>query len=261
MQVGISTACLYPMETERALDVLLAQGFRLFEVFFNAECEISPAAVRRMRAVLAAAGARVTSLHPYTAAYEPLMFFSRYERRVREATAQYRRYFAAAAQLGARTVVFHGAHRGMPLSLPFYAACYARLAETARAEGVSLGQENVSRCLCGASANIAGLRALLGKDIRFVLDVKQARRAGEPLDAVLAAMGGQIDAVHLSDCAPGRDCLPPGAGTLNLAALARMLRAGGFDGPALIEVYRENFGAVETLAAAGRAAKAAFSSA
>lgn len=260
MQVGISTACLYPQETERALDALLAQGFRLFEVFFNAECEISPAAVRRLRAVLSAAGARVASLHPYTAAYESLMFFSGYERRVREGLRQYRRYFAAAAEMGARTVVFHGAHKGMSLSPPDYAARYARLAEVARAEGVSLGQENVSRCFCGASANLAALRALLGGDIRFVLDVKQARRAGEPLEDVLAAMGGQIDAVHLSDSAPGHDCLPPGAGRTDLRALGSALRAYGFDGPALIEVYRENFGAPAELAAARLAAERGFSS-
>ena len=32
MNIGISTACLYPMYTEKALETLLGQGFRLFEI-------------------------------------------------------------------------------------------------------------------------------------------------------------------------------------------------------------------------------------
>ena len=37
MQTGVSTACLYPMETERSLELLLRMGYRRFEVFFNWE--------------------------------------------------------------------------------------------------------------------------------------------------------------------------------------------------------------------------------
>ena len=35
MKIGISTACLYPMETCRALETLLQAGFRQFEIFFQ----------------------------------------------------------------------------------------------------------------------------------------------------------------------------------------------------------------------------------
>ena len=38
--IGISTACLYPLETENALDRLLQLGFRRFEVFLNSFSEL-----------------------------------------------------------------------------------------------------------------------------------------------------------------------------------------------------------------------------
>ena len=41
MSIGISTACLYPMYTEQALEILLDQGFRLFEIFFNTISELA----------------------------------------------------------------------------------------------------------------------------------------------------------------------------------------------------------------------------
>lgn len=33
LKTGISTACLYPLETEKALELLLEEGFRHFEIF------------------------------------------------------------------------------------------------------------------------------------------------------------------------------------------------------------------------------------
>lgn len=39
IRIGASTANLYPMETERALDRLLQLGFRELEVFLNTESE------------------------------------------------------------------------------------------------------------------------------------------------------------------------------------------------------------------------------
>ena len=35
MKVGVSTACLYPMLTERSIATLIDMGVREFEVFFN----------------------------------------------------------------------------------------------------------------------------------------------------------------------------------------------------------------------------------
>ena len=50
METGISTACLYPMETERALDLLLGLGFRRFEVFLNCESELQRPFLQELKA-------------------------------------------------------------------------------------------------------------------------------------------------------------------------------------------------------------------
>ena len=65
MHIGASTANLYPMNTEDALDALLRLGFRELEVFVNTESEIAPSFLRQLKESIQAAGARVVSLHPY----------------------------------------------------------------------------------------------------------------------------------------------------------------------------------------------------
>ncbi|MFT8887338.1 MAG: sugar phosphate isomerase/epimerase [Ethanoligenens sp.] len=241
MEVGISTACLYPMETEQALSLVLEQGARTVEIFLNAENEYNITYLRRLQVLLARVGGTVSSIHPYTAAYESMMFFSDYPSRFADSVAQYRRTFAVAAFLGARAVVFHGARKDLQMPMVQYCERFGRLARAAREEGVLLAQENVSRCKCGSSENIAAMRKILGEDVQFVLDVKQVRRAGESLADMCAAMAGRIACVHLSDAAPGRDCLLPGAGETNLSVLHTRLAAQGFQGPLLIEVYRTGF--------------------
>ena len=42
LDIGVSTACLYPMETEKALRALGEAGVRTVEVFFNADFEARP---------------------------------------------------------------------------------------------------------------------------------------------------------------------------------------------------------------------------
>ncbi len=241
MEVGISTACLYPMETEQALSLVLEQGARTVEIFFNAECEYNITYLRRLQAALTRAGAAVSSIHPYTAAYESMMFFSDYPSRFTDSIAQYRRTFAVAAFLGAKAVVFHGARKDLPMPMEQYCERFARRAHAAREEGVVLAQENVARCKCGGAEQVAAMRRILGNDVRFVLDVKQVRRTGETLDAMCTAMGSQIACVHLSDAAHGSDCLLPGAGQADLPALRDRLAGQGFTGPLLIEVYRTGF--------------------
>lgn len=247
MEVGISTACLYPMETEQALRQVLEQGARTVEIFFNAESEYSVSYLRRLQTLLTRYGAVVYSIHPYTAAYESMMFFSDYPTRFSDSVLQYRRTFAVAAFLGAKAVIFHGARKDLPISMERYCERYARLARAAQEEGVLLAQENVSRCKCGASEHVKAMRYILGKEVHFVLDVKQARRSGEALQDMYDAMSGQIVCVHLSDAAPGHDCLLPGTGQTDFSGLRHHLMTQGGTSPLMIEVYRTGFAAVSEL--------------
>ncbi len=243
MRIGASTANLYPALTETALDDLLARGFRVIEVFFNTPSETTPAFVRSLRERADAAGADIVSVHPCLSLAEPFCLFSHYERRFYEFLEQYRRLFEAAAELGARYLVLHGDRaENPPLSPEEFAARYAALYDAGAAVGVTLLQENVVRFRAQSPAFVRQMRALLGERAQFTLDLKQCRRAGVPIDAMLDAMGGALRHLHLSDAAPGHDCLAPGAGDEDFAALFRRLRAMDYQGDGVIELYRQNFG-------------------
>lgn len=253
MQIGISTACLYPMETERSMAQLIRQGFCTFEVFFNTSGELEPDYVARLHDMARQNGGQIISYHLFTAAFEPLLFFSDYPSRFADALQLYRRWAAVMARAGARIAVMHGAGKDSRLGIPEYCRRFGIIARSLREEGVTLAQENVARCLSGSAGNIRRMRQAAGPGaMQFVLDVKQALRAGEDPLEMRAAMGEDLAEVHLSDHAPGRDCLLPGAGTMDLPEFVRALRRGGYDGALTIEVYRRDFGAESELAAARR---------
>ena len=97
-------------------------------------------------------------------------------------------------------------------------------------------------------AFIAGMRQYLEEDCAFVLDVKQCRMAGVEIGDMAQAMGPRLLHVHLSDGAPGRPCLLPGAGEMELTPFRRLLEGLGFGGVVVTEVYRDSFSQVEELA-------------
>ena len=101
MQTGISTACLYPMETEKSLEILLKQGYRCFEVFLNSAREMEKPFLRELKAMGSCYGASFVSVHPFTAAMESMLLFGDYPRRTEEGMDFYLRYAEAAAYLGA----------------------------------------------------------------------------------------------------------------------------------------------------------------
>ena len=108
MRPGISTACLYPMEIERSLDLLLSMDFKLYEFFLNTWSELTPSFLRLLRNRLESEGAQVKSIHPFTSAIEGMLFFSEYLRRMEDALEFYKTYFEAAGMLGAKILVLHG---------------------------------------------------------------------------------------------------------------------------------------------------------
>ena len=66
MRMGISTACLYPLELERSFQTLLSMDFRLFEVFLNTFSEFTPKYLRELRTMADVYGAEIKSCLLYT---------------------------------------------------------------------------------------------------------------------------------------------------------------------------------------------------
>ncbi len=253
MKCGISTACLYPMETGESLRLLLAGGHTHFEIFFNTFRELRPDYLARLREMLAQYGATVQSVHPFTCGYEGVLLFSDYESRFEDSLEFYRQYCAAAQALGARLLILHGMQRQFCTGAleRRYFARYQALYEMARAYGVTVAQENVTRFCSEDPGFIRRMRQAAGERCAFCLDVKQAARSGVDCRAMIDAMGDRLVHIHLSDNRPDATCLLPGRGTADLFGLLAAARRNGFDGSVILEVYRTDFGDPAELAQCG----------
>lgn len=248
MKTGISTACLYPLETERSLAALLEIGYRRFEVFFNCMEEIEQPFLQELKRQADVYGATFVSVHPFTSAAESSLLFGDYPRRTKEAFDFYRRYMAAAAYLGGKYVVIHGQPQGHgKLSDQGYWERFGELYNLGAQEGVYPAQENVRQHRSANPQFISGMKNYLGENCAFVLDVKQCCLSGVEISEMAGAMGTRLVHVHLSDCAGGASCLLPGAGCRDFQELRQLLEKLSFSGTVVTEVYRDNFSQADEL--------------
>ncbi len=171
-----------------------------------------------------------------------MLFFSAYKARAGEAAEFYRKYFHAAAYLGAEYTVFHGDATKAPFfGMDNYCEVLSLLQETAKSEGCTLAHENVSTARGGDPTFMRELHDRFGVgNISFVFDLKQAVRGGYDPFAMIQAMGSDIVHVHINDFADGECCLPF-SGKLDLPAVISRIESYGYSGKYMIEVYRGNF--------------------
>lgn len=241
VQVGVSSACFFPTETIHAVQKLAAWNIPNIEVFFNSPRELKEDYVQKLAQICKQAGTRVASVHPFTSGSESLYFFSEYPGRFEDGLEIYRNYFRAAQILGAEFLVFHGdsPFNKMPIEKGFEQI--KRMDQIAQAEyGVSIAYENVVRCRGKDPQYCVKLREYYPQ-MKFVLDVKQAVRAGRDPMEYVRALGNSIVHVHISDSDAEKDCLPVGSGTMDLQNLMECLMKEGFCGNVLQEVYRESY--------------------
>lgn len=255
MRLGVSTACFYPQPLEEILPILAGLGVHAAEVFFNTESEFTSAFCARLAGQAREYGLDIVSVHPYTSLMEGLLLFSDYARRTEDGLAQYGRYFACAASLGARYFTFHGERNmGPPDDEARWerrCAVYERLCALASENGITLAQENVAWCRSREPAFLAELHRRLPA-LRYTLDIKQAHRAGRHPNEFIDAVGDRIVNLHINDFSEEESCLLPGEGEMDFADFFRRMRGAGYDGHALIEVYRANFASSEEMVRAIR---------
>ena len=242
MKLGISTACLYPMETERAFKTLLGLDFEVFEIFFNSFSELEDNFIDCLKN-MNKANRRIKSIHPFTAGFESFLLFSSYYRRFQDGIKLYEKYFHAAQRIGAKLVVLHGDKYGKEkgISDEEYFKRFEKLSEVAELYGVILAQENVNLYRSQRPQFIREMKQYLGKRAAFVLDIKQAVRAKEDPFVICDAMGERLIHVHLNDHDEKSDCLLPGRGNMDYNRLASLLKKHDYKGDIVIEVYNENF--------------------
>ncbi|MDR0197061.1 MAG: sugar phosphate isomerase/epimerase [Oscillospiraceae bacterium] len=242
MQIGVSTASLYPMHTEDALLKLAELGVENAELFLNSTKELEGEIFSVIKSAVKDYNMNIMSAHPFSSPMETLFLFSSYDRRVEEMLDMYKRYFAAAAELGARIFVVHGAILSAKCSDEVYIERLSALIGAGREYGVTVAQENVSYCKSGNLGFLEKLSREMGGDIKFVLDIKQALRAGYTASDALKVVGDKLAHLHLSDSGAECDCLPPGAGDFDFSRFFGELKALNYSGGAVVELYRSNYG-------------------
>ncbi len=241
MAFGISTSCLYPLETEKSLDTLGKIGVKTCEVFLNSPSETTPRFAKILNEIREEYGIKIASVHPFSSFAETYMLFSAYGRRFDDMLEFYKQNFEVTAALGADFSVIHGALTGAKISNTEYFERFAKLIEEGKKTGVKVYHENVNRHLCESPDFVEKMKNYLGEDFRLIFDVKQAVRAGySPLDFA-EKFKNDIVHIHISDHTENADCLPPGKGGFDFKKLIDIMNSAGYDGDYIIELYRENF--------------------
>lgn len=245
MIAGVSTACLYPKPLEESLYEIAINGAACTEIFINTHSELKKSFAYGVKNMLDRFEMKSPSLHPFTCELEQLMFFSDYERRFNDIMEYYKLYFRFMNIIGADIFVFHGgkADRGRE----FYCERYSKLYRLGHEFGVTVALENVSRCQSGSSAFVRDIARMLGNEFAFVLDTKQAIRAGENPFTFLEAVGSRTVHVHISDSGELGDCLPIGKGRFRFKQFFERLNELNPDASVILELYRSGFGGISEL--------------
>ena len=245
MKIGISTACLFPKPIEESLYELAVNGTACTELFINTHSELKKSFAHSLANMLKRFDVQCASVHPFTCEIEQLMIFSEYERRINDILEYYKLYFQFMNIVGAKIFVFHGgkADKGKE----FYCERYSKLFRLGKEFGVITAIENVSRCQSRSSAFIRDISSMLGNEFAFVLDTKQAVRAGETPFAFLDAAGKSVVHVHISDSGELGDCLPIGRGNFRFKPFFDKLNALNPDANVILELYRSGFCGISDL--------------
>ena len=242
MEIGASSACFYPLETEKSFLRIAELGFTCSEIFFNSRCELDSSFIRQLKDIKDAYGVDVVSLHPYRSFSEGYDFYSSYKRRFEDAVDNYKRYFDAANMLGAKFIVMHGAKGKTDICADEYAERFGMLNEVAKSWGCMVAHENVVDFMGESTQFMSFMKNTLGDNFKMVLDVKQAARAGVDPKDFIEAMSDSIVHVHLSDFNSSKDCIAPSKqGERDFEELFSLLHKTGYNGKYMIELYSDNY--------------------
>lgn len=241
MKIGVSTACLYPNETETALRYLCEAGLDIFEIFFNADCELRGSIYEEIRRIIRDNSLGVISVHPYTSAVETMSLFGDYPRRLHEMMDIYKRYFDIMNELGAGVFILHGALKSAVCTDDLYFERYSLLYDEGKKFGITVAQENVSYCKGGSLEFLKKMKNVLGENCSFVLDVKQALRSNTDPFEIISTLGNSLVHFHLSDNTPQNDCVAVGKGSFDFPRFADTVKKLNSKGNIILELYRSGF--------------------
>lgn len=244
VSIGASSGAFYPHTATEEVPAAAARlGIGSVELMLQTAGEYDPAFITQVKANAEAAGVRIHALHTMFNLHPML---DRYPRRAAEGRALFQRGIEAAAELGAKALVWHGARKqdvASPDGWERFIALTAELAKACGELGVTLALENVSWCALAQVRHVVSFATRLEEigtpeEIGFAFDPFQAVEAGANPFMMLAAMGNRVVDVHISDYRQDDITarhLPPGDGDLPWSALIRAIAGSGYTGPMMIE--------------------------
>lgn len=242
MKFGASTACYYPLETEKALQRVIDGGFQSTEIFFNTSTELRETFLHQL-ADIANGQTEIRSIHPFSSFAETTCLFGNYERRVEDTLEFYKRYMNACNILGASVLVLHGAiiKAKTIVSFETYIERFHRLCEIGKTFGVTVAQENVVNHFSESPDFLIRMKKELGDDFKMVFDIKQAVRAGVDPFCFVNEFARDIVHIHISDHNGEQDCIPPGKGNFDFKRLVGEMDKAHYAGHYEIEIYSEQY--------------------
>lgn len=248
IKIGISTACYYPTYLEDAIKSLCDNNIKNIEIFINSNFELEPDFAKQIKSELDKSNTKVVSVHPYISALDSLLFFTPYERRFNDGLEALKKHYDFINSLGANIFVFHGDLLTNPsLSTDEQYERIYRLNKDAKEQGIIFAHENVARCKGGDLKYLSDLAKIMGDDIHFALDTKQAIRKGlDPYD-FLEKLNKNICHIHISDYNDESDCMLIGKGSLDFKRFINTLKSFDFDGAIILELYKRGYKTYEDL--------------
>lgn len=243
MSIGLSSACFYPLPTEKSLERAGALGARTVEVFMNADSEFTPEYLRKLKNIKERYGLYIPSVHTMASFTESYYLFSSYERRYLEAReTSFKRHFDVMHALGAEILVMHGAKIPGSISDEEYFERFAYLTEMGKKEGLRVAQENVVHYRSESPDFLMRMAEYIGDDFNMVFDIKQSLRTG--IDPFLFAeqLSPFIRHIHISDHDDKRDCIVPfSGGVFDFKRFFSRMKRCGYNGNYIVELYENGY--------------------
>ena len=248
MEVGVSTASLFLRKyNEDALPVLDELGAKTCEIFLESFSEYTEDYGKLL--LSRKGGLNVHSLHVVTLNFETELF-SINPRAYNDAKFWFERVLSTGELLGAKHYTMHGRARikngGDYDNYEKAGTRLSELCKIAEKHGIRICLENVSWAMCNYPEYFTRVKEY-APHLGATLDIKQARRANADYRDFLSAMGENIKTVHISDMDENGKILLPGKGKFDFEELFKRLKDVGFNGAALIEVYKDDYGEIKEI--------------
>lgn len=249
MEVGISSACFYPdFELEKSIGTMKKLGFNFGELFLNTYYEYSEEFLKKLIEEKEKYNFDIKSLHFFSSMYEPYLFDD-YKRRRDDSFKIFKEICKATNKLGSKSYTFHGMRKrelGV-INRKEILDIYNELAYIARENNIYLSQENVSWCMSSDLEFLKLLKNNIKYDIKYTFDIKQAYKANENPLKYIDIMGDKLINFHINDRNEEKVCMLPGKGNVDYKEIIDKLKKVNYNGPLILEVYRENFNKYEEL--------------